>query len=148
PNGYTIMHFDGQKYLLDYKAARRDQREQIRITAPESAPLAEAANVEFRANAFNAIPGALVQFRLNDGPWHTMTKTENEPDPVFQQLVNEEKQLGDQLPWRKLPAPMACPHLWKASLGTVSTPGNHLIQVKVTNPNGQILEGHRTIRVE
>ena len=148
PNGYTIMHFDGQKYLLDYKAARRDHREQIRITAPEAVSLAEAPNVEFRANAFNAIPGALVQFRLSDAPWQDMTKTENEPDPVFRKLVDEEKLLGEQLPWRKLPAPMVCPHLWKASLGTVTTPGNHLIQVKVTNPNGQILEGQRTIRVE
>jgi hypothetical protein len=142
------MHFDGQKYLLDYKAARRDHREQIRITAPEAVSLAEAPNVEFRANAFNAIPGALVQFRLGDAPWQDMTKTENEPDPVFRKLVDEEKLLGEQLPWRKLPAPMVCPHLWKASLGTVTTPGNHLIQVKVTNPNGQILEGQRTIRVE
>ena len=127
---------------------RRDKREQIRITAPESVPLAEAATAEFRANAFNAIPGALVQYRVAGGPWLEMTKTENETDPVFQKLFDEEKQLGDKVPWRKLASPMVCPHLWKAPLGTVAGTGNLLIEVKVTNPNGQVLEGQRTIRVD
>ncbi len=148
PNGYTIMHFDGQKYLLDYKAARRGKDEQIRITAPEVVTLADAAKTEFRANAFNAIPGATVEFRLDEQPWQLMTKTQNEPDPIFQNLVNEEKALKDQLPWRKLASPMVCPHLWKAALGNVPQPGSYRIQVRVTNPNGQILEGDRVIRVQ
>jgi hypothetical protein len=88
-----------------------------------------------------------VQYRVAGGPWLEMTKTENETDPVFQKLFDEEKQLGDKVPWRKLASPMVCPHLWKAPLGTVAGTGNLLIEVKVTNPNGQVLEGQRTIRV-
>ncbi len=148
PNGYTIMHFDGQKYLLDYKAARRGADEQIRITAPEVVALADASKTEFRANAFNAIPGATVEFRLDNEAWRPMTKTENETDPIFQTLFNEEKALKDDLPWRKLASPLVCPHLWKAALGEISQAGSYHIQVKVTNPNGQVLEGDRVIRVE
>lgn len=148
PNGYTIMHFDGINYLLDYKAARRDDNEQIRITAPEVVTLDAAATTEFRANAFNAIPGAKVEFQLNDGPWQQMTKTENEPDPTFQALFDEEQPYGDKLAWRKLAKPMVCPHLWKSSLGKVEAKGTYRIHVRVTNPNGQILDGERIIRIE
>ena len=146
PNGYTIMHFDGTKYLLDYKAARRDQAEQMRITAPEFTVIGDNAQ-EFRANVFNAIPGAVVEWRIGDGEWLPMTKCEGEPDPLFKALFDEEQPLKDSLPWRKLASPMPCPHLWKAKLANINSPGTHRIQVRATNPNGQVLEGDRIIRV-
>jgi hypothetical protein len=151
PNGYTIMHFDGTKYLLDYRAARRNADEQMRITAPEMVAAAQTQVTEFRANVFNTIPGAVVEWRLDDGPWQLMTKTEKETDPTFQRLFDEEQPLlPDKLPWRKLAKPMVCPHLWKASLSTASSlaPGTYLIQVRASNPNGQVLSGQRIIRVQ
>jgi len=149
PNGYTLMHFDGTKYLLDYRAARRGADEQIRITAPEIVPVADAAAQEIRANVFNAFPDAVVECRLNDGEWQAMQKTENETDPIFQTLFDEEQPLlPNNLPWRKLAKPMVCPHLWKATLTTAKEKGTHLIQVRATNPNGQILNGERIMRVE
>ena len=149
PNGYTVMHFDGTSYLLDYRAARRGADEQLRITAPEVVLLADATAQEFRANVFNAFPDAVVEWRLNDSDWQPMLKTEKETDPIFQKLFDEEQpMLPDNLPWRKLAKPMVCPHLWKATLTTVQQKGTHLIQVRATNSNGQILKGERVIRVE
>lgn len=149
PNGYTVMHFDGIKYLLEYRAARRGPDEQLRITAPEVVSAADAASTEFRANIFNAIPGAVVEFRVGDSAWRTMTKTEQETDPIFQSLFDEEKTyLPEKPPWRPLAKPMVCPHLWKAALADTLPAGTHLIQVQATNPNGQVLKGERIIRVE
>lgn len=149
PNGYTIMHFDGTKYLLDYRAARRGADEQIRITAPEVVTSADSAALLFRANVFNAFPDAFVEWRIGAGTWRPMTKTENETDPVFQILFDEEQPLlPDNLPWRKLAKPMVCPHLWKASLTDALEPGAFVIQVQATNPNGQVLKGERLIRVD
>lgn len=149
PNGYTVMHFDGTSYLLDYRAARRGADEQLRITAPEDVLVADAADLEFRANVFNAFPDAVVEWRLNDSDWQPMQKTEKETDPIFQALFDEEQpSLPDNLPWRKLAKPMVCPHLWKATLKTSQQKGTHLIQVRATNPNGQVLKGERIIRVE
>lgn len=149
PNGYTIMHFDGNSYLLDYRAARRAANEQIRITAPEVVDVAKAASQEFRANVFNAFPDALVEWRLNGDDWQPMQKTFNETDPVFQALFDEEQpMLPDNLPWRKLHKPMVCPHLWKSKLSTANEKGTHLIQVRATNSNGQVLTGERIIRIE
>ena len=149
PNGYSVMHLDGTKYLLEYRAARRGVDEQIRITAPEVVPVADAAAQEIRANVFNAFPDAVVEWRLSDGEWQPMQKTEKETDPIFQALFDEEQQfLPNNLPWRKLAKPMVCPHLWKATLATATEKGTHLIQVRATNSNGQILNGERIMRVE
>jgi C terminal of Calcineurin-like phosphoesterase len=148
PNGHTVMHFDGVKYMLDYKAARRGADEQIRITAPEMVPSAGTGELSFRANVFNAIPGAVVEWRLDEGSWQTMTKTENETDPLFQSLYDEEQQIGkENLKWRGLAKPLVCPHLWKATLPASMNPGTYLIQVRATNSNGQVLFGERVLRV-
>lgn len=149
PNGYSVMHFDGTNYQLEYRAARRGADEQLRITTPELVTTADAASLEFRANVFNAFPGALVEWRLGQNAWQSMQQTTNETDPLFQALFDEEQtMLPDNLPWRKLAKPMVCPHLWKATLGVSPDPGTHLIQVRATNPNGQELRGERIIRVE
>lgn len=149
PNGYTVMHFDGTRYLLDYRAARRGADEQLRITAPEVVLLAVTTAQEFRANVFNAFPDAVVEWRLNDSDWQPMQKTDKETDPIFQALFDEEQpMLPDNLPWQKLAKPMVCPHLWKATLPVGQQKGTHLIQVRATNSNGQILKGERIIRFD
>jgi hypothetical protein len=109
----------------------------------------DIAMTEFRANVFNAIPGAIVEWRTEGGDWVSMTKTENETDPTFQALYNEEQTyLPGKPAWRTLAKPLVCPHLWKANLTESMKPGTHLIQVRATNPNGQVLNGERIVRVE
>lgn len=149
PNGYTIMHFDGRKYTLEYRAARREAEYQLRITAPEVVAIASAAGQIFHANVFNALPGATVEWKLDtESDWKPMQR-DLSPDPLFQALFAEEEAIGkDTLQWRKLPKPMICPHLWKATLGASVAAGTHSIQVRATNPGGQILTGNRIIRVE
>lgn len=149
PNGHTVMHFDGIRYTLEYRAARREPEYQVRITAPEVVPAAAAARLTFHANVFNALPNASVEWQLGDSEsWQPMTR-ELAPDPLFQLLFDEQERTpAEALAWRKLPKPMVCPHLWKAQLGTGIAPGTYSIQVRATNPDGQVLKGNRIIRVE
>ncbi|MEZ6042693.1 MAG: calcineurin-like phosphoesterase family protein [Planctomycetaceae bacterium] len=146
PNGHTVMHFDGTKYQLEYRAARREPEYQIRITAPEVVAAADAEKQIFHANAFNAMPNAVVEWKLDSSSeWIPMIR-ELSPDPLFQTLVQEETRIGEALLWRKLPKPMVCPHLWKANLGVVE-PGTHLIHVRATNSDGIVMTGTRIIRI-
>lgn len=151
PNGHTVMHFDGQKYLLEYRAARRSPDYQVRVMAPEVVNTATAAadSLQFHANVFNAMPGADVQWKLDSSEtWQAMEKVV-QADPLFLALSKEEEALKPNLPWRALPKPMASPHLFRAALSAESlAPGTYTIQVKATNPNGQVLEGKRILRVE
>ena len=148
PNGHTIMHFDGTKYLLEYRAARRDPNYQVRVMAEEVFKRDNQETGTFHANVFNAMPGAVVEWGLTaDGPWQAMEKTVA-ADPTFLKRWKEEQAAGDNLQWRALPKPMRSPHLWKALLPGDTPAGTHAIHVKATNPNGQVLTGKRIIRVE
>ncbi len=144
PNGHTVMHFDGQEYLLEYRAARKSANYQVRVMAAEEyqddRPL-------FHANVFNAMPEATVEWKLGHaGQWQIMEKT-SEADPLFlKRWEDEQKRLPD-VPWRKIPKPMKSPHLWKADLPRELPPGTYAIHVRCTNPNGQVLTGHRIFRV-
>lgn len=154
PNGHTVMHFDGQKYVLEYRAAGKPAEYQMRLIAPEEVDLSEAAVAAekpvFHANIFNAMPGADVQWRLEDHAsvtWRPMEKVMIS-DPFFQALWDEEQAMKPNLPWRGLAKPRLSPHLFQANLPTEElTAGTYTISVKVTNPNGQVLTGNRIIRV-
>jgi len=153
PNGHTVMHFDGQKYLLEYLPARRSPDYQMRIMAPEEIRQGdlngEPQGLTFHANVFNAMPGADVEWKLdNTDQWQAMTKVVK-PDPTFLKLWEQEEALKGSLAWRALPKPMPSPHLFMAEFPVSGIdPGTYTIQVKATNPNGQVLEGKRIVRVK
>lgn len=149
PNGYSIMRFDGLRYTLEYRAARREAEFQIRIMAPEVVKASAGTARTFHANVFNAMPDAQVQWSLsNSGSWREMTR-DLSPDPLFQILFDQQEHIPTKsLPWRKLPKPMICPHLWKAELNADLPPGTYTIFVRATNPGGQVLQGNRVVRVE
>lgn len=150
PNGYTIMHFDGAEYLLEYRAARKDPGYQIRITAPEVIASQSDAAAFFYANVFNAMPDAKVEWKLNtSAAWQAMTKAE-ESDPTYQSLYDAEQPLKKDktLTWTAMAKPMKSPHLWKAAIPAGTTPGTYYADVRCTNPNGQVLTGRRVFRVE
>ncbi|GAB5443505.1 MAG: calcineurin-like phosphoesterase family protein [Fuerstiella sp.] len=149
PNGYTIMHFDGAEYLLEYRAARKAPGYQIRIMAEEELCPGDADRARFFANVFNAMPEANVEWKfVEDEKWQPMQK-ESQADPAFQKLWQAEQKdkAEGKLAWRELPSPMKSPHLWSAQIPTDLPVGTYGIQVRCTNPNGQILTGHRIFRV-
>ena len=150
PNGHTVMHFDGQKYLLEYRAARSNPDFQIRITAPELVKAGATEQELIYANVFNAMPEAVVEWKTNKSDkWLPMEKTV-ELDPLFKKRWEEEQPLVESksLPWRALTKPMNSPHLWKVPVPESLTAGTYDIQVRATNPNGQVLTGNRILRVE
>ncbi|MEZ6122394.1 MAG: calcineurin-like phosphoesterase family protein [Planctomycetaceae bacterium] len=153
PNGHTVMHFDGVKYQLEYRAAGKDPNHQVRVTAPEVLPGSGSAESEddraFYANVFNALPNAVVEWKIgDDGPWQSMLKVQ-EQDPTFRRLWNEEQQQLPDLPWRPLTKPMICPHLYRAEVPASGlSAGSWTIFVRAVNPDGQTLTGQRLIRIQ
>ena len=148
PNGHTVMHFDAGKYELEYRAARKPADYQIRVMAADEVESGSGAVVY--ANVFNAMPGAVVEWRAgSSGKWQTMKKS-TEPDPQFARLYAEEQSLksAGSLKWKALTAPMASPHLWKTALPKDLGPGTWDLQVRCENPNGQKFFATRIIRVK
>ena len=87
PNGHTVMHFNGVDYTLEYRAARREADYQIRVMAPEVVALADAATLTFHANAFNAMPSAKVEWKLDSTQTWQIMERYLSPDPLFKALA-------------------------------------------------------------
>jgi hypothetical protein len=147
PNGYSIITFDGSKYSLEFKAARRPKEYQMNIFAPEVVTSAASATVEVLVNVFAGSEKSSVQMRFGeDGAWVPMTKVDRE-DPYFVALKELESGPNPP-PGRKLPNVIKSPHLWQANLPANAAPGTQLIYVRTTDMFGQTYEDCRAIRVE
>lgn len=146
PNGYSIITFDGHRYSVEFRAARRPASHQMNIYAPEEVPQSEAARTEVLVNVFGGSERSKVEMRLGEtGAWVTMERTAR-PDPYYQAMKRLEEGANPP-PGRKLPVLMASPHLWRATLSEAPPPGTHLIHVRTTDMFGQTYSGRRIIRI-
>lgn len=146
PNGYSIMSFDGNRYSIEFKAARRPADDQMSIDAPEQIPARDTAKTEVLVNVFAGSERSRVEMRIDGaGDWITMQRVERE-DPYYARLKAAEK---EPIPPRgpRLPAIIKSPHLWAANLPANVPPGSHLIHVRTTDMFGHTYTGQRVIRV-
>ncbi len=146
PNGYSIISFDGNKYSLSFKAARKPADYQMRIVAPELVAKADAGKTPIFANVFNGSEYTRVEMQISkSGEWIEMNRSV-EKDPAFIAVKEAETSIENPT-FRKLTNPKPCPHLWKLNLPESIEPGTHLIQIRATLADGRVFEGRRTIRV-
>ena len=153
PNGYSILHFDGHQYSMEFRAAGRPQDYQMEIVIPESISADQLTTTDAYANVFNASPTANVEFRINGGPWSKMAHT-IEIDPLYQAVYDAEMELLNkfdehQRPWLKLNEPDEndhSKHLWKAKLpGGLS--GLSIFEVRAETMDGKTHTDRRFFRV-
>lgn len=148
PNGYTILNFDGEKVVMDYKAARRPASYQMNIFAPTEV-LSAAAPEEFvYVNVFNGSERSTVRMRIGgSGEWIQLDKTVEE-DPYYLRLKEFETTTPAKLTNRTLSNPSKSNHLWKSTLPAGLTPGEHLIYVETEDMYGRVFHASRSIRVK
>jgi hypothetical protein len=144
PNGYSVFTFDGNQYKIEYRAARRKAEYQMNIISPDAVEVSAVAGTPFHVNVFGGSERSKVEYSFAGGPWIRMDKVE-EADPMYAEAAQREKDLKP--PFRPLPAPIKSPHLWKAVLLKVSTPGVYPLHVRTTDMFGQVYIATRAIRV-
>lgn len=146
PNGYSILTFDGNKYVLDFKAAGRSADYQMNVHAPEVVEMSKVAETDVYVNVFNGSERSRVEMRFGkDGDWMTMKK-KNVSDPAFVKVIAEEKKI-EKKTWLALPGPKKCPHLWHSKLPKSLKSGTHLMQIRTTDMHGRTFQQNRVIRV-
>jgi len=147
PNGYTILSFEGNRYSMRFKAARRPADHQMTVYTPEVVPADQLAQTEVLANVFAGDERSKVSMRVGKtGAWVAMTPVERE-DAYYLEAFDREAGLPDDLR-RRLPKPAKTTHLWSAPLPEGLAPGAHLIEVRTVDLYGQTWEGRRIFRVE
>jgi hypothetical protein len=146
PNGYSIIRFDGQRYSIRFKAARRAADHQMNIFAPESITSEEAPETEVVVNVFAGSERTQVELRLGDAGW-TPLRREAREDPYYLQAIERDLVRVPRPPFF-LPPAIPSPHLWVGTLPENLPPGVHALEVRATDMYGQTFRSHRFIRIE
>lgn len=157
PNGYAVIHFDGPRYRLDWKAAGHPPDYRMRVHGPDAVHAASARPAGSQGNFFyvNYFMGYYsatrvatpVEYRVPGGEWQPMVPS-FEPDPY--RVALEFPWL--QASWRdETPPPGKRPkeavpslHLWKARVPADGAPGERVLEIRVTAKDGrQFLREYR-----
>jgi hypothetical protein len=148
PNGYSLITFDGQSAVVDFKAARRPADYQMHVHTPEVVTVPDAASTPVYVNVFGGSSRSTVEMRIREnGPWVPLEKIFAE-DPYFVALKEKEAQTdGEALSGRPLPKSTNSHHLWKTTLPADLEPGVHRIRVRSEDQYGRVFHGSRVIRV-
>lgn len=173
PNGYSFITFDGNEYLMRFKAPRRPATYQMDIHAPEAVSSNEAAQTDVIVNVFAGSSRSKVEIRLGASPsWQPMERFTgtaplrsllDERQKVFAAKISAARGIenpSDQdlraieqefrfVFGRGLPKPKSdTGHLWRAKLPANPPAGSHFIHVRTTDMFGQVYEARRVIRIE
>jgi hypothetical protein len=147
PNGYSVIQFDGHRYSIRFKAARRPEDHQMNIFAPGATTSEEAAETEIIVNVFSGSEQTRVEMRLGEnGDWMPLRR-EARKDPFYLDAIERDLQRNPR-PRFFLPPSFGSPHLWVGALPANPPPGIHTIEVRATDRYGQEFCAHHLIRIE
>ena len=156
PNGYSVLTFDGNRYSVRFKAARRPADYQMNIYWPDELTKAELDTTHLRVNVFAGSVRSKVEFQLSGQTNWTPLQLSPQRDPgnrvMFEQnpyleaTVNGTK-LDTVFGW-SMDKPSISTHIWQGKVPTDLAAGTHRITVKTTDAFGQTFTAHRIFRVK
>jgi hypothetical protein len=134
PNGWAVLNAqrDG-RYRLRWRNAGPEPEQAMALHAPKV--LRQGAYPAFGvfANVFMALPDARVEFRVADGPWQPMQRVPG-PDPRLMAENRRDDEAEALRGFDRSPEADVSTHLWRGTLPTDLPAGEHLIQVRTTDP--------------
>ena len=137
PNGYGLLHVDGQgSYQLEYRAARAPADAQMHLHAPKVLRQGAYPAWGLYANVWMGDADTKVEFRVDGGDWQAMKRV-TAPDPALL-LENVADDLAEGLrSYDRSPEAKPSPHLWRGALPTQLPVGEHQVEVRATLPAGE-----------
>ena len=147
PNGYSIITFDGNKHVLDFKAARQPASYQMNIQAPDAIDQKNDQKKSVHVNVFNGSAKSKVKMKIGKkSDWIQLKKTvENDPSYVN---TREREAKNSKNGKSDLNPPSPSDHLWKIIIPSGLELGSHLIEIEATDHYGRVHKGNRVIRIE
>ena len=145
PHGYAILSVDGTDARVDYRAAREPADHQIGLHAPQATRVG-LGYISYFANVYNGHDGWKVESRVDGRTWNAMRRV-LEWDPGYAERYLAQDAMAVPLPGKRLPDPTVCYHLWRAYLPADLPVGAHAIEVRATDPAGQVFTAKREVKV-
>ncbi|NJB87737.1 hypothetical protein GGR26_003523 [Lewinella marina] len=147
PKGYAFLHFDGNRYSTEYRAAGRPADYQMEIFHPRVLAQGQGTRAGIYANFFVGRHGDEVIYRVDDGEWKPMSYVE-EQDPAYESSIYEWDTADELLPGRRGSNAIPSTHLWRANIPTRLDPGTHTIEIRATDQFGRTYTGTSSYRLE
>ena len=146
--GYAFLHFQGNRYSIEYKVAGKPKEYQMELYAPKVVPYQRTYGwAGIYANFFMGTANDVVEYRIDNGQWMKLNKV-NSADPSFEASWYEWDTLDKLVPGRRPSNAVDCTHLWMATFPTDLTLGEHHIEVKATDRYGKSYVQSRKINVQ
>ena len=155
PNGYSIVTFDGNKYDVQFKAARRPENYQMNIYMPEEIETAAVDTTSVLANIFAGSEHSIVELKIDNGNWIKMEPFKTiDPEiyrmhklsPLLEEKINGQK-LDEEFGF-SMDFPSISHHIWKAKLSAGILPGTHKVSVRTTDMFNKTFVVHRIFRIK
>lgn len=154
PNGYSIIAFDGNKYGVQFKAARRPENYQMNIYLPEEIEKSSLDTTSVLVNVFAGSERSLVEMSIDNGNWIKL-KNFKTIDPEILRMHQlspflNEKVKGqplDEIFGFTMDSPSISHHMWQAKLPAEILPGTHKVTLRTTDMYNKTYIAHRIFRV-
>ncbi|HTN69205.1 MAG TPA: calcineurin-like phosphoesterase C-terminal domain-containing protein [Dysgonamonadaceae bacterium] len=155
PNGYSVITFDGNKYSVRFKAARRPDNYQMNIYLPEEIEKSSVDTTTVLVNVFAGSENSVVEMSIDNRNWIKMESFKtidpevlrmHELSPLLNEKINGQK-LDEVLGWT-MDYPSISHHIWKATLPSGIQPGTHKVSIRAIDMFDQPYFDHRIFRVK
>jgi hypothetical protein len=155
PNGYSIISFDGNKYGVQFKAARRPADHQMNIYLPDELTKTMADTTHVLVNVFAGSDKSVVEMQIDNGNWIKMENFRTiDPEilrmhqlsPFLNEKVNG--QPLDEVFGFGMDYPSVSNHIWKAEFPKGIKPGTHKLTVRTTDMYNQTNTTHRIFSLQ
>jgi hypothetical protein len=144
PNGWSVLHFDGADYRIEFVPARRPKSHQMNVIAPSRIASRDSGSQEVLVNVFAGSERSRVEMRVDRGAWRALERI-TRTDPLYEATVARERALSVPRP---LPAPVPTTHMWRTTLPAQLPPGTHVLEVRETDLFGEVHEQRRILYVD
>ena len=154
PNGYTLVHFDGNRYSSEFRAARRPADHTMTFHMP--AAIGADGDAEIVVNIFNGAKGDTVRMRIVAGRasggsisrWIPMEQAPRVDLHYAEMHIREQRLPEDAKRGRGMPMPVVSQHVWAAPAPSGLPLGTHTLEVQHTDLYGVTRTARHTFRVE
>ena len=136
PKGYAFLNISDNQYTIDYKVAGESKDLQIKIFHPKVVAHGRGTQADIFANFFMGHEGNLVEYRIGEGEWRSMSYIEA-PDPEFVGLLYRWDTTDELMPGRRPSNAVNSTHLWRGNIPTNLSIGEHSIEVRATDMFGR-----------
>ncbi len=146
PKGYAFIHFNGNKYQINYKVAGKPKNYQMEIFHPKIVEKDKRNKSGIFVNFFMGSKNDKLEYRIDQGDWQPMQHILMQ-DPTYEVSLYEWDLTEELMEGRRGSDAIESKHIWKSKIPTNLDLGKHLLEVRATDMYGNTFIAKSSYRI-